>query len=340
VLKKNSQSIVDLNISKVHDSLFRKHRWTMVTVSLLVYIFVILALGGKLRVSNNYIVLLPVISISLSFGFLGGFISGSLALPANLLLFYFLGHLNYSPESKMMAEISGILLGSVLGYLSDFFTQVKEEIQRRKSTEAALSKALKEKELLLREIHHRVKNNLNLIKSITQLQSNRIDNELVYNECNKLNQRILSISLVQDLLFTSNYSDKLNINEYITQLVESLLESHHSKQMQWEFICQEEPILVHNKRATSIGLIINEGLVNCFKYAFNNHPSPKLFIELLPIDENFVLKIGDNGPGYPEDEECGLGKKLIPSLAAQLKGSVEFVNDNGAWIIVRFPKNE
>ena len=134
---------------------------------------VVLGTGTYLGISANYFVILPVLIVSLVCGFPGGLIAGVCALPANLFLFWLLGHAEYSPASKIIAELSGVFVGSAFGFLSDYFRKMIREMEKRKEAERELRRSLGEKEILLRELQHRVKNNLNLIKGLIQLQRNR-----------------------------------------------------------------------------------------------------------------------------------------------------------------------
>jgi len=332
-------SPIDLNLIHLHEELFIKHRWLNIFITLSIYFTVILLFGEQLKISNNYFVILPVISLAISFGPWGGLIAGILALPLNLLMFHLLGHPEYSPESKIIAEISGIIIGGSFGYLSDFFYRLMQEINLRRKSEEKLKQSLHDKEVMLREIHHRVKNNINLIKSLIQLQSNRIEDSKMKEECNKLNRRVFSIALVQDLLYSEHFSDQINLNEYLTLLLQSLTMSGNSQLAATSLNLPNRTIVLETKKVTPLGLIVNEVITNTFKYADLEHNQLKIKLKLTLNDLNATLIIEDNGPGFPEIPvpERGLGFKLIKSLAVQLQGKIEFRNDKGALTQITFP---
>jgi hypothetical protein len=166
-------SPLDRAIGAVYSHLFGRRRFLTLAVSITLYSASVLALGSTVRVSTNYFVLLPVIIASVGYGLYAGLASGALALPANLLLYAIIGHPEFSPESKLIAELSGIILGTILGYLSDYHRKLDAERRLRKETEAELTRTLRDREALFREVHHRVKNNLNLVKSMINLQVKR-----------------------------------------------------------------------------------------------------------------------------------------------------------------------
>lgn len=331
----------DYKIIRVHEFLYKKHRELNALVSLTIYALVILIWGAELHVSANYFILLPLIVISISYGFRGGLLFGICALPANLLLFKIIGHLEFSPESIIIPELFGIIMGSTLGYVSDFFMKMQKEIELRMASETALEQSLKEKEILLQEINHRVKNNLNLIKSIIQLQINRIPVKSEQNELKKLNRRVLSVAIVQDLLFSLDSLDSLDFRDYLQELIKSLFSGYTNINITYDIVMSGYPIYLESKKITSIGLIINEVITNAVKYAFPDCKSPHINIELSQMGESIFLKIKDNGKGYPTDFEIeGLGLKLIRSLTANLKGEVNFENKQGGNMTLIIPLSE
>ena len=326
---------------KIHEFLFIKHKYAHLFIIFAIYALVIIIWGEDLGVSSNYFIFLPLIAVSVIFGTLGGFIAGTLALPANLFFFFIIGHNEYSPESKIITEIFGILVGTVLGYVSDFFLLMKKEIELRRISEIALEKTLKEKDILLKEINHRVKNNLSLIKSIIQLQSNRIRHKKSKEELIKLNQRIISIAMVQDLLFSQESLDMLDFRSYMKDLIEKLLLSYVEISINLELDLGEKPLFLESEKITSLGLIINEAVTNAIKYAYEKNKSPLLSVRLTQSEGSFHLAIKDNGPGYPEEnEEIGLGLKLIKSLTVHLNGTVMFQNNKGGEIVLNIPIEE
>lgn len=337
----NRKKIFRLNeskIVKVHDFLYSRHKYAIMLSALILYVAVVILWGNRLGISSNYFIIAPLIVIAVSSGFTGGLLAGILALPSNLLLFHLIEHPEFAPESLLIAEISGILVGSVLGYISDFFTMMKREMKRRKESEEALEKSVREKEILLNEINHRVKNNLNLIKSLIQLQTNRVTSASRKRELEKLSHRIISIAMVQDLLFSQNSIDILDFRLYLKQLLKNLLSGYDVKNILFELDLSDEEILLDSKRITSLGLIVNEIITNAVKYAFKNNEHPELTVSLIREKGFFHLSVKDNGPGYPDKPDGpGLGFKLIKTLSSNLDGNYVLQNNKGGRITLTIP---
>lgn len=328
----------DFRLIKIHKFLYITHKYPNIFFITALYISVILLWGERLGISGNYFIFFPLIGISVSFGLSGGFIAGIFALPANLLLFEIIGHPEFSPDNKLITELFGIFVGSFLGYISDFFNMMLKEIELRRNSEKELEHIVKEKEILLKEVHHRVKNNLNLIKSIIQLQSNRVNSIKQQNELQKLNRRIITIAMVQDLLFSQESLDMLDFRHYLKELIESLISGFTEMKISYYLILCENPVFLESKKITSLGLIINEAVTNAMKYAFNNNKSPKLHITLSVTKETLCLLIKDNGPGYPQElDETGLGLKLIKTLTINLHGRITIQNNNGGELLLKIP---
>jgi two-component sensor histidine kinase len=331
-------------LTKLLAKLFVRHRPASVVGTVVFYAAVILAFGNALEVSANYFVLLPVLVAAMCFGTMGGFVAGALGLPANLLLFALLGHPEYSPASKLIAELSGLFLGLCCGRLADYFRELENEIKKRAGTEEALRAALAEKKLLLRELHHRVKNNLSVIKSLVQLQRNRSSDPDFLEAADELVGRILAISLVHDMLDVDRSLAMVELAKFIEALVNSLEESLGLDGERVGLDLDAEGCAIQIEAATSLGLIVNEVLTNALKYATRREAlgqgperpgSPareakpgiqlSLKLENLPAGAQYRLVIIDDGPGPKRDFEAtdGLGLKLVRALARNLGGRVK-----------------
>jgi two-component sensor histidine kinase len=327
--------------SKVLASLFVRHRSASVIGTIALYAAVVLAFGGVLQVSANYFVLLPVLVVAMGFGTRGGFLAGALGLPANLLLFGLLGHPEYSPASKLMAELSGLFLGLCCGRLADYFRTLENEIKKRAVTEEALRAALAEKKLLLRELHHRVKNNLSVIKSLIQLQRNRSRDPAFLEAADELVGRIFAISLVHDMLDADRSLAMVELSKFVGGLVANLEEGLGLDAARVGLDLDAEGCSIQIEAATSLGLIINEVLTNALKYATRRDaelsemegsgmpgkgvkPLIRLSLKLEnpPEGARYRLVITDDGPGPKQDFEMsnGLGIKLVRALARNLGG--------------------
>jgi len=336
--RKKYYFISDHKVIKVHEFLYVKYKYYSIFASLILYVLPNVLWSESLLVAGNYLIILPLLTFAFSFGFKGGLLAGILALPLNYLLFYLTGHLEHLPLNIPIAEIAGIFIGAMLGYGIDFFNLMKKEINRRRISEIALEKTVREKEILLHEINHRVKNNLNLIKSIIQLQANRIRSKKQQEELQKLTQRIISIAMVQDLLFTQDSIDMLDIREYLNELIRSLLNGYNKIDVNFNLIVPETPLYLESGKLTSLGLIVNEIVTNTVKYAFHKQKKPRLYVQLSELKGYYILKIKDNGPGFPDEfPESGLGLKLIRTLTSHLGGTIQFSNNDGGEIQLNIP---
>ena len=187
--------------SRLHHLLFTRWKAASLAASICAYTAIVLCFGRELAISNNYFVALPVLVAALGYSVPGGLAAGLLGLPANLLLFAILGHPEYSPANKLIAECFGTVLGFSLGYVAHNFRMYEGELRRRFETERDLTRALKEKDILLKELNHRVKNNLAVIKSIAQLQRSRSRDPDFLVSIDRLVERIHAIALVHEQLY-------------------------------------------------------------------------------------------------------------------------------------------
>ena len=289
--------------------------------SILLYAVALLCLAPAMEVAVNYFVVVPVIVCSLAFGIAGGTVSGVLALTTNNALLIIRGLPEFMPENHPVAQITGLVLGTTLGILTSHYKNLGREIVRRREIDDRLRSVLKERTLLLREVHHRVKNNLNVIHSLIGLQSGYLKDAASVELLNDLSRRIGSMAFVHDQLNDKPYSGALKLNRYIPSLVEHILSSHSTAKIETVYQLDENLPEITLSRATSLGLIINEVVTNSLKHAFNNNPDPRLQIVMASEGEHIILRISDNGPGYKlESVTTGLGSSLIEALVRQLEG--------------------
>lgn len=331
-------------LGRIHHQLFTRNQYLSIIATLLIYATLMIGFGPYLGVSSNYFVILPVLVFSLCYGFWGGLISGFLALPTNLLFYIFLNHPEFSPENKIIAQVAGIIVGSAFGYLSNYFRILEKEIRRRRGIEDDLRHLLKDREILLQEIHHRVKNNLSIIKSLIQLQKNRSRNPRFITESEKTIQRIYTISLIHEQLFQGGITSSLDMGQYIPALVDNIIKGHTDKTVKAVIHVDLDGREFPLETATVLGLIINEVLTNAMKYAFSETRKPALTLTLVTDKGQYLLTIKDNGSGFdpvliPESSD-GLGMKIITALASQLGGEFSFVQDHGTCFTLIFPYRE
>lgn len=306
---------------------------------LIVYFLIIFVFGNYLKVSSNYFIILPLIAFAFSFGLPGGVVAGIAALPVNLLMFNIIGHPEYSPDSKLIAEFSGLIIGAVLGYLSDYYFDIENEIEKRRQAEELLNQSLAEKEVLIQEIHHRVKNNLNLVKSLIQLQINRSDNEVFRKESEKLINRIFAISRVHEQLYRGNKVIEPSLREYLPPLIEDVVAGLNSSNIAVSYDINIPDIHLSIEQAASLGLILNEVLTNAIKYSFPLVENPELIVRLYTSADKTIIELQNNAPTYipEENENSGLGLKLIKTLCLQINSEYQWVPGNGTTFRLILP---
>ena len=305
---------LDRALYRLHVALFVRRKAGSVAGSILVYALVVLLLGERLAVSSNYFVFLPLLAAALAYGLPGGMIAGLLGLPSNLLLFGIVGHPEFSPASKPIAWIFGAAVGLSLGYLSDYFRKLDLEAERRAAAAASLAKALEEKELLLAELHHRVKNNLNVIKSVVQLQKNRSCDPEFLAAADDLMGRVLAIAQVHERLYGEGRIEAIEPRGYLEALVAGIVQSR----------TEPAALSCDIEAATPLALIVNEAVTNALKHGQGGGAARRVSLSLRQEGGSFLLAVEDDGPGRPADAKPGLGTKLVAALAAQMGGTCSY----------------
>jgi PAS domain S-box-containing protein len=206
------------------------------------------------------------------------------------------------------------------------------DITNEKNLRIVLEKSLKEKDVLLKEIHHRVKNNLQVVSSLLNLQTNLIKDEDTIQIFKASQNRVRSMAILHEKLYKSKNMDELNIKKYLEDLLSYLFESYsHSQNIKlYKNILN---INLNIELGLCIGLIVNELVSNSLKHAFKGKESGEITVELKKIGkDNIVLSVKDNGIGINEKKNLengeSLGLMLVRTLSEQYNGSME-VNVNG-----------
>lgn len=217
-----------------------------------------------------------------------------------------------------------------------------KDITEPKKAEEQLNASLKEKELLLREIHHRVKNNIQVISSMLSLQSEYIKEEKYRDMFRESQNRILSMALIHEKLYQSRDFTKIDFNDYVRDLVYDLFEYYGANTGNIALNINVENVSLGIDSAIPCGLIINELVTNSLKYAFPDGRKGELKISLSATNENMVeLIISDNGIGIPEDLDFrntqSLGLHLVTILVEnQLHGEINLDRSKGTEFRIKF----
>jgi PAS domain S-box-containing protein len=220
------------------------------------------------------------------------------------------------------------------------YIKVAEDMTDRKKAEEEIRKQLKEKEILLREVHHRVKNNMATIVSLLSLQAGSTELPEVKASLQATISRVESTRVLYDTLLISEDLREISIQPYVNDLIDAILKVFDPEQT----ITIERDIadfVVSSKLAFSLGIIINELLTNVFKYAFPDHASGVVSLSIGTEGGTVSLIIQDNGVGFDEgtlkNESTGFGFTIVQMLVEQSSGTFIRSNDNGTKIVVRFP---
>lgn len=221
-----------------------------------------------------------------------------------------------------------------------------QDITERTIMAEQIKKSLLEKEMLLKEIHHRVKNNLSMVTSLVVLQENSADDPKIKAELKSLESRIKAVYLVHEHLYKSDTLATVNLDQHISKLFKELFYIFNSvgTQIKYEINIAKDLEVEHTK-AMPISLMTNEIITNIFKYAFpaDFKREKKVSIKIQENDNFIEYEISDNGVGIDKEinlkEVFSLGTQLIRMLSDQIKGKLEFdSNENGTTYKIKFPK--
>lgn len=218
------------------------------------------------------------------------------------------------------------------------------DIRQIKKFQRQLSQSLEEKQLLLREIHHRVKNNLLVVSGILDWQCEFTDNDSILKFMADTQKRIQTIALVHEKLYKSEDFSHIDIAQYIENLVENLYFSFLDSAKKININFELESVIFNIETITPCGLIVNELISNALKHAFVDKNEGSITISLEKKDEKYLLMVKDDGVGFPDKWELEksdtLGLQLVSLLTSQLDGELLISEDQGTIIQVIFKGQE
>jgi len=209
----------------------------------------------------------------------------------------------------------------------------------RKRNESNIKNLLSEKELLLKEVHHRIKNNMNTVSSLLSLQAGAVSEPTAIMALEEAEGRINSMSLLYDKLYRSANFNDVSIKEYLSSMVDEVIANFPNNQ-----IVKNKKTLqdfkLDSKRVQSIGIIINELLTNSMKYAFEKRESGLIEVSATKVKGHVAISVRDNGIGMPEsvsfEKTTGFGLQLVQALAQQLKGVIRVERRDGTKVVLEF----
>ena len=256
-------------------------------------------------------------------------------------------------EVKYIQERTNAILDVIMAYANLDFTQ-KTEITDKEDVFDAIASGvnmlgeelessvvtLQEREALLKEVHHRVKNNLQIISSLMNLQASYTKDEKFLALIRECRNRIISMSMIHEMLYRTRDLSKISVSDYIETLTLSINSSFSGNQSRVIFEYKiDETISLEAERMIPIGLIINEAVSNSFKHAFPDRDG-MIRIAFTRTKTHYCLKITDNGIGLPKElrteEFESLGIQLIGTLSEQISAELKILRANGLGYELRF----
>jgi two-component sensor histidine kinase len=229
--------------------------------------------------------------------------------------------------------ISAFLLATIFAGLFFKFSQQNKKIKEQNNV---ISKALSEKEVLLKEIHHRVKNNLQVISSLLGLQSRKIKDKAALNAINEGRSRVQSMSLIHQNLYKKNNLTGIEIKKYLEQLCNNLFATYNISNEQISLETNIENIILDVDSIVPIGLILNELITNALKHAFPNNRPGIINIDISKNNEGLIMSVSDNGVGMKSDDPFtgsdSFGYHLIKAFQRKLNADLEITGTNGTSI--------
>lgn len=215
------------------------------------------------------------------------------------------------------------------------------DIRDRKQAQAKIQASLQEKDILLKEIHHRVKNNLHVVANLLDLQSDYIQDARALELFSDSQSRIQSMALIHEQLYQSNHLGQINFGEYIHRLVDNLFLSCKETTGDIQSIIDAEPIFLNLETAVPCGLLINELITNAFKHAFVNRRLGQVYIRFHQDDQQTLkLTIQDDGIGIPDSidwqDSPSFGLKLVRILSKQIRAQMQLDTNNGTTFHIAF----
>ena len=224
---------------------------------------------------------------------------------------------------------------SVLGMLTD--------ITNRKQIEEQLKRSLSEKEMLLKEIHHRVKNNLMVISSLLNLQSNYIKDKDDFDMFRESQTRAKSMALIHELLYQSDDLKRIDFGDYLNRLVNDLFKTYIDDPRHITLNLDLNNAMLDINTSIPLGLIVNELVSNSMKYAFPNGRKGQLNISLKSEEDRYILTVFDDGVGIPEDIDFrntdSLGMQLVNTLTNQIDGEIKLERTHGTEFTLLFEES-
>ncbi|MEL7146130.1 MAG: histidine kinase dimerization/phosphoacceptor domain -containing protein [Bacteroidota bacterium] len=228
-----------------------------------------------------------------------------------------------------------ILLIVLIGFVIIYAISKQKATRLLSGQNQQIRQALHDKEMLIKEVHHRVKNNLQTVSSLLKLQSSR-GNHAVKNAIQAGQNRVTAMAIIHQMLYQDDNLISVHLDQYIDKLVSSILDSFKLTEQDVHLNIKINPMQVEVDSAISIGLIVNELITNSLKYAFDESHERELSVVLFKKQDSLELTVRDNGAGFPPEfkieEQKSFGLNLVNMIASKLEATVDIYNQAGATI--------
>ena len=224
-------------------------------------------------------------------------------------------------------QVLAVGLGVGLLLIAGFASMIYRTNGRLKVSNAEVSKREQEKALLLHELNHRAKNNLQMISSLLTLQEGALKGHPARAAITAGKNRVKALSLIHRKLYQQHHHTKVDLEGYLSELVQNLC---HSFGVKWKPQLELIPLQLHVDKAIPLALIINELVTNALKYAYVDHPTPALVVKITNDSDHLMISVKDNGIGIDTTQQYpGLGSRLVQSLIEQIEGKLELLEGPG-----------
>ncbi len=219
--------------------------------------------------------------------------------------------------------------------------ELQKEILERQQAEIKLQQSLEQKEVLLKEIHHRVKNNLFVASSLVGFSASYIDNPEVIKVLENTQDRIKTMALIHEHLYSSSDLERIDFYQYVQNLTHQILHSHNCHSQNINLLLEIAPVSLNIETANPCGLIINELVSNSLEHGFKQMSEGNIYLTFKKDNSGqFILIVKDDGVGFPANKNLpnskSLGLELVCTLVEQLEGEIELKSNNGTEITVTF----
>ena len=229
-------------------------------------------------------------------------------------------------------------IGILLAMFSIFFYTLYDRIRKQKRI---IDQALADNQALMKEIHHRVKNNLQVISSLLSMQSFQMDDESALEAVRESQNRVQSMSIIHQKLYQDEYLTQVNTQEYIDQLARSLFDSYNVNPGRIKLQTSIESLVLDVDTMIPIGLTLNELISNALKYAFVNQSGGMVYVDLKSQNGLLKISVADNGVGLPSsfnvDTATSMGYQLINDFVRKLKGKLKIISNDGTQVSLEIP---